>query len=150
MDCLKVTTVGGRRMGRRSWSPAGVRSVSTWSMWKRTNRAPLVSHKTYNVVLGRLSPDGRWISFTARVKANKAMIAVAPTRWDAPGKCRRGAWIKIADEEAPEDRGGLVAGWGKLLYSRGGDGHNCLLQPQRVGIGGLAASGGGVVFRATF
>ena len=32
-------------------------------------QTPLVKHPDYNVLYGRLSPDNRWISFTARVAA---------------------------------------------------------------------------------
>lgn len=64
-------------------------------------QTPLVTHQTFNMVLGRISSDGRWISFTARMKANKAMIAVAPI--DGPHPVPESAWIEIS-EEGPEDR----------------------------------------------
>ncbi len=86
-------------------------------------RTPLVSHKSYNVLSGRFSPDGRWISFTVRLKANRSMIAIAPL--DGLKPIPESAWIEIADV-GPEDK----ADWspdGKTLYfTSARDGHRCL------------------------
>ena len=129
VDCLKATgwTPDGKKVAVYGGSPLRIDLVDV----ETHEQTPLVSHKTYNVVLGRLSPDGRWISFTARVKPNKAMIAVAPLNGIYP--IPESAWIKIADEE-PEDR----AAWspdGKMLYfTSQRDGHKCLYAQRIDGI----------------
>jgi Tol biopolymer transport system component len=86
-------------------------------------QTPLLKHPTYNLLYGRFSPDNSWVSFTARIEANRARIAIAPV--DGPKPVPEGAWITIAEAGAID-----FANWspdGKTLYffSRR-DGHYCL------------------------
>ena len=86
-------------------------------------QTPLLKHPTYNLLYGRFSPDNRWVSFTARIRPNRARIAIAPV--DGPKPVPESAWITIA-EAAGDD----WANWspdGKTLYfTSPRDGHNCL------------------------
>jgi eukaryotic-like serine/threonine-protein kinase len=83
----------------------------------------LLKHPAYNLLYGRLSPDYRWISFTARVQPNRGIIMVAPLDGQTPVPESR--WIKIAEEGAED-----WANWspdGKTLYfTSARDGHTCL------------------------
>ena len=83
----------------------------------------LLKHPTGNLLYGRFSPDNRWVSFTARIRPNRAHIMIAPV--DGPKPVPERAWIKIA-EGASED----WANWspdGKTLYfTSARDGHFCL------------------------
>ena len=75
-------------------------------------QTPLLKHPTYNLLYGRFSPDNRWVSFTVRIRANRAHIAIAP--FDGPKPVPESAWITIA-EAWIED----WANWspdGKTLY----------------------------------
>ena len=86
-------------------------------------QTPLLKHPTYNLAYGQFSPDNRWVSFTARIEANRARIAIAPV--DGPRPVPESAWITIAEAGAID-----FANWspdGKTLYffSRR-DGHYCL------------------------
>ena len=86
-------------------------------------RTPILKHPTYNLLYGRLSPDNRWISFTARTQTNRAIIMIAPL--DGTKAIPQSAWIKIAEEEPVH-----WADWspdGKTLYfTSARDGHTCL------------------------
>ena len=86
-------------------------------------QTPLVKHPDYDVLYGRLSPDNRWISFTARVEPARGRIVVAPA--DGPKPIPESAWLTIAEVE-PDD----YANWspdGKTLYfTSGRDGYSCL------------------------
>jgi len=121
VDCLRATawTPDGKKVVIFGGSPLRISLLDV----ETHEQAPLVVHNAYNTVLGRLSPDGNWISFTSRIKANKAMIAIAPI--NGPRPVPESAWIRIADEGA-EDR----ASWspdGKTLYfTSQRDGHKCL------------------------
>ena len=73
---------------------------------------PLVNHPDHDVLYGRLSPDNRWISFTARVESARGRIVVAPA--DGPKPIPESAWLTIVEAE-PDD----YANWspdGKTLY----------------------------------
>ncbi len=86
-------------------------------------QTPLVKHPDYDVLYGRLSPDDRWISFTARVGPARARIVVAPVDGSTP--IPQSAWLTIAEAD-PDD----YANWspdGKTLYfTSGRDGYSCL------------------------
>jgi Tol biopolymer transport system component len=86
-------------------------------------RTPLVKHPDYDVLYGRLSPDNRWLSFTARVQPARGRIVVAPI--DGAKPVPESAWLTIAEVE-PDD----YADWspdGKTLYfTSGRDGYSCL------------------------
>lgn len=86
-------------------------------------QTPLVKHPDYDVLYGRLSPDNRWLSFTARVQPARARIVVA--RADERKPVPESAWLTIA-EVGPDD----YANWspdGKTLYfTSGRDGYSCL------------------------
>jgi Tol biopolymer transport system component len=86
-------------------------------------QTPLLKHPTYNLLYGRFSPDNRWVSFTARISANRGRIAITPV--DGPKPVPESAWITIAEARTDD-----YAGWspdGKTLYfTSGRDGYNCL------------------------
>lgn len=86
-------------------------------------RTPILKHASYNLLYGRLSPDNRWVSFTARVQPNRAIIAIAPL--DGPKPVPESAWIKIA-EEGPEDWANWSPDGKTLYYTSARDGHTCL------------------------
>ena len=72
---------------------------------------------------GDISPDNRWVSFTARIQPNRGRISIAPV--DGPKPVPESAWITIAEAGV-----GDWAGWspdGKTLYFPSQrDGHDCL------------------------
>ena len=82
-----------------------------------------MKHPTYNLLYGRFSPDGRWVSFTARIQPNRGQITIAPA--DGPKPVPESDWIKIAEGDI-EDK----ATWspdGKTIYfTSPRDGHTCL------------------------
>jgi tricorn protease-like protein len=86
-------------------------------------QTPLVKHPTYNLLYGRFSPDNRWVSFTARISANRGRIGIAPV--DGPKPVPESAWITIAEARTDD-----YANWspdGETLYfTSSRDGHNCL------------------------
>jgi len=83
----------------------------------------LLTHEKYSLVYGRFSPDGRWISFTIRIRPDFARIAIVPFHGAKPVPERD--WIMIADCGIDD-----YANWspdGKTLYfSSATDGNNCL------------------------
>jgi Tol biopolymer transport system component len=84
---------------------------------------PLVRHDQYSLIYGHFSPDNRWISFTARIRADHAIITIAPATGTRP--IPESAWITIADVGLDD-----YASWspdGKILYfTSSKDGNNCL------------------------
>jgi Tol biopolymer transport system component len=87
----------------------------------------LLKHPRYGLLYARFSPDNGWVSFTARVDANRGWIMIAPVAGidDEPKPVPESAWIKIAEERADD-----LANWspdGKTLYfTSARDGHRCL------------------------
>jgi Tol biopolymer transport system component/DNA-binding winged helix-turn-helix (wHTH) protein len=83
----------------------------------------LLSHERYSLLYGRFSPDGRWISFTIRIRPDLAKVAIAP--FHGAASIPEQAWITIADVGIDD-----YANWspdGKTLYfSSAKDGNNCL------------------------
>ena len=83
----------------------------------------LLSHNKYGLLYGRFSPDGRWISFTMRVRPDLAKIVVAPL--NGAKLIPENEWIVIADVGIDD-----YANWspdGKTLYfSSPKDGNSCL------------------------
>ncbi len=86
-------------------------------------QTPLLKHPNYNLLYARFSPDNRWVSFTARIRPNRARIVVAAV--DGPKPVPESAWITIAEEGNSD-----WANWspdGKTLYfTSSRDGHYCL------------------------
>jgi eukaryotic-like serine/threonine-protein kinase len=86
-------------------------------------QTPVLRHDKYNLLYGRFSPDNRWISFTVRMSANLAKIAIAPLNGAQP--IPENTWITIADVALDD-----YADWspdGKTLYfSSPKDGNSCL------------------------
>jgi Tol biopolymer transport system component len=83
----------------------------------------VLKHPAYHLLYGRFSPDNRWVSFTARIEANRGRIAIAPL--DGPKPVPESAWIAIADvgiDDSPD--------WSPdgqtLYYTSGRDGFDCL------------------------
>jgi Tol biopolymer transport system component/DNA-binding winged helix-turn-helix (wHTH) protein len=84
----------------------------------------LLTHPTYSLVLAHFSPDNRWVSFTARVKPNRAWIMIAPI--DGPLPVPEGSWIKVSEDNEAEDAG-IWSPDGKIVYfTSSHDGHTCL------------------------
>ena len=86
-------------------------------------RTPILKHSIYNLLFGQFSPDNRWISFTARTGANRAVIMIAPL--DGLKVVPESAWIKIA-EEGPSDQAGWSPDGKTLYYTSARDGHTCV------------------------
>jgi Tol biopolymer transport system component len=86
-------------------------------------QVPLLKHPSYHLLYGRYSPDDRWVSFTARVQANRGRIAVAPL--DGPRPIPESAWIKIA-EAGLDDWADWSPDGKTLYYTSGRDGYSCL------------------------
>ncbi|HYO84372.1 MAG TPA: winged helix-turn-helix domain-containing protein [Bryobacteraceae bacterium] len=86
-------------------------------------QAPLIAHPSNHVLYGRFSPDNRWISFTVRIAANRAWIAIAPVAARTP--VPEPAWIKIS-EEGPEDRANWSPDGNTLYFTSERDGYTCL------------------------
>jgi eukaryotic-like serine/threonine-protein kinase len=105
-------------------------------------QTPLLRHSTYSLLYGHFSPDGRWISFTARVKANRGWIMIAPL--GGPKPVPESAWIKIAEESA-EDWGDWSPDGNTLYFTSERDGHTCLWAQR---IGGLSRMPAGEAFAA--
>jgi Tol biopolymer transport system component len=91
-------------------------------------QTPVLRHHKYSLLYGRFSPDGRWISFTVRIRPDLARIAIAPLNGAKP--VPEHAWITIADVGLDD-----YANWspdGKTLYfSSPKDGNSCLFA-QRI------------------
>jgi Tol biopolymer transport system component len=86
-------------------------------------RTPIVKHSTYNLLYGRFSPDGRWVSFTARTEPDRARIAIAPL--DGPKPVPESAWITVS-EESPGDWADWSPDGNTLYFSSRRDGRSCL------------------------
>ena len=86
-------------------------------------QTPLLKHPTYNLLYGRFSPDNQWVSFTARISANRARIAIAPV--DGPKPVPESAWITIA-EARPDDWANWSPDGETLYFTSPRDGYNCL------------------------
>jgi len=86
-------------------------------------QTPVLKHPNYHLLYGRYSPDNRWISFTARIDANRARILIAPI--DRPKPVPESAWIAIAEADIED-----YADWspdGRTLYfTSPKDGYDCL------------------------
>ena len=84
----------------------------------------LLAHPTYSLLLAHFSPDNRWISFTARVRPDRALLMLAPI--DGPFPVPEASWIKFSEEDGAQD-GGIWSPDGKMLYfTSSRDGHICL------------------------
>ena len=83
----------------------------------------MLKHPKYSLVDARLSPDNRWVSFTARFEPNRGWIMIAPV--GGPKPVPESAWIKIAEEGA-EDRATWSADGKTLYFTSARDGHYCL------------------------
>jgi Tol biopolymer transport system component/DNA-binding winged helix-turn-helix (wHTH) protein len=84
----------------------------------------LLAHPTYSLLFAHFSPDNRWISFTARVRPDRALIMIAPI--DGPLPVPESSWIKFSEEDGSQD-GGIWSPDGKMLYfTSSRDGHICL------------------------
>ena len=86
-------------------------------------QTPIVQHATENLIYGRLSPDNRWISFTARIQPDRSVITIAPL--DGPKPVPESNWIKIA-EEGPADWANWSPDGNTLYFTSARDGHTCL------------------------
>ena len=87
-------------------------------------RTILLAHPTYSLLLAHFSPDNHWISFTARVRPDRALIMIAPI--DGPLPAPEASWIKFSEENGLQD-GGIWSPDGKMLYfTSSRDGHICL------------------------
>jgi len=86
-------------------------------------QTPLLKNPAYSLLYARFSPDNRWVSFTARIGANRGRILIAPL--DGPAPVPESAWITIA-----ESSGADWADWspdGKTLYFPSDtDGYSCV------------------------
>ena len=83
-----------------------------------------LAHPTYSLLLAHFSPDNRWISFTARVRPDRALIMIAPIDGHLP--VPEASWIKFSEEDGAQD-GGIWSPDGKMLYfTSSRDGHICL------------------------
>jgi Tol biopolymer transport system component len=85
-------------------------------------QTPLVK-PDYNVLYGRLSPDNRWISFTARIRPDLGRIVIAPA--DGPKPIPESAWLTIAEAE-PDDYANWSPDGNTLYYTSSRDGYSCL------------------------
>jgi Tol biopolymer transport system component len=86
-------------------------------------RTPLVKDPDNAVLYGRLSPDGRWLSFTVRVGPGVGRIVVAPT--DGPRPVPVTAWTTIATVK-PDDYAMWSPDGAMLYFTSAQDGYVCL------------------------
>ena len=91
-------------------------------------QTPVLTHATYSLLYGRLSPDSQWISFTARVAPNRAWIMIAPidSHGAAAHTIAESSWIKISEEDAVEDSAAWSPDGNSLYFTSSRDGHVCL------------------------
>ena len=87
-------------------------------------QTPFVKHPDYDVLYGRLSPDNRWISFTARVESALSAASSSPPPMDpsrfpkAPGSRLRRRSPKITPTGRQTGR--------RLYFTSSRDGYSCL------------------------
>ncbi len=89
-------------------------------------QTPILTHPAYSLLNGRFSPDGHWISFTARVTPNRAWIVVAPLDFTAAHTIAESSWIKISEEDAVVDSAAWSPDGNSLYFTSSRDGHICL------------------------
>jgi Tol biopolymer transport system component len=89
---------------------------------------PILTHPTYSLLYGRFSPDNHWVSFTVRVKPNRAWIVIAPLNsyGAAPRTILVSSWIKISEEDAVEDSAVWSPDGKSLYFTSSRDGHICI------------------------
>lgn len=85
-------------------------------------RTAILKHPNYNLLYGRFSPDGLWVSFTVRTQPDRARIAIA--RLDGPMPVPESAWTTIA-EETPGDWADWSPDSKTVYFSSSRDGHSC-------------------------
>jgi len=83
----------------------------------------ILKHPAYQLLYGRFSPDGRWVSFTVRVAPTRARIAIAPL--GGPTPVPESAWITIADAQ-PEDWAMWSSDGQALYFTSSRDGYSCV------------------------
>jgi Tol biopolymer transport system component/DNA-binding winged helix-turn-helix (wHTH) protein len=86
-------------------------------------QTPLLKHASYSLLYGRFSPDNEWVSFTARIRPNRARLMIAPV--SGSRLIPESSWIAIADASADDS-----SDWssdGKILYfTSRRDGYTCV------------------------
>ncbi len=82
----------------------------------------LLEHPTQHLLYGHFSPDERWISFTARVRPDRGLIAIAPVSARKP--IARSSWIPIS-EEGIEDWCVWSPDGGTIYFTSPRDGYVC-------------------------
>lgn len=83
----------------------------------------LLKHPSYSLLYGRLSSDGRWVSFTVRTRTNRGRITIAPL--NGPKPIPESDWITIA-ETGIEDWAEWSPNGETLYYTAAKDGYNCI------------------------
>jgi eukaryotic-like serine/threonine-protein kinase len=86
-------------------------------------QTPLLMRAGTNLLYGRFSPDGLWVSFTMRLQPDRSWIMIAPV--DGLRPIAENRWIKIA-EGGPEDWANWSPDGRTLYYTSNRDGHTCL------------------------
>jgi Tol biopolymer transport system component/predicted Ser/Thr protein kinase len=106
--------------GGLGWDGLGGIHLVQFSSGRRTR---LLAHPTHHLYQPHLSPDGRWLAFSA-VSAGHSRLHVAPFR--AEGPIPEGQWIAVTDGQTWDDK----PRWspdGKLLYHTSDrDGFRCV------------------------
>jgi eukaryotic-like serine/threonine-protein kinase len=86
-------------------------------------KTTLLRHPAYSLLYGKFSPDGRWISFTARLDSARARIFIAPYPGIEP--MPESTWISITDVD-PDDYALWSPDGTTLYFSSPRDGYTCL------------------------